>query len=420
MDNTVAPRGHLDSTQNFFTGASNVSARDISIVNAGRDIINIHSAAPMSGAGAEATVDEVLAWLKGANFRAIHRLSLEARMEKTGTWLVATFEFGEFVRKKGTVVWATGLLPRQHYSAISIEHLEDIFYGQNIAIVYAFLRYSEKLTLHDIIAGMLSQLVRSDTTAFTHILPTYQRSKKFGDVLSCSEAVKALKGILGLFSDAFIVIDGLDEVDDGTKDGLLRVVTSLQAHVLITCRPLDLFKRRHTPHALHIPIQAQTGDIEIYVTERIKESTVLANILSENPTIAARFSTLVKEKSQGMFLLARLQVELVLERCTTVGSLLKALDALPSGVADMYRATMERISAQSEEAVSVAHRTFIWLLHACDGLTIKALQHALAFSYNDLVFDEDNVVSLSTLLLICCGLVTVEKEAGEDVVRFIR
>ncbi|KAF6755934.1 hypothetical protein DFP72DRAFT_1045286 [Ephemerocybe angulata] len=100
----VAPRG---SGTQFFSGTSNVSARDISILNAGGDI-NIHNTGPISSAGPlTATVDEVLKWLKGANFRAIYRLSLEARTAETGTWLIATFEFEEFVRKKGTVVWAT-------------------------------------------------------------------------------------------------------------------------------------------------------------------------------------------------------------------------------------------------------------------------------------------------------------------------
>ncbi|KAF5340754.1 hypothetical protein D9611_007498 [Ephemerocybe angulata] len=301
----VAPRG---SGTQFFSGTSNVSAREISILNAGGDI-NIHNPGPISSAGpTTATVDEVLKWLKGANFRAIYRLSLEARMAETGTWLIATFEFEEFVRKKGTVVWATGLRStiavgsgKTILAASSIQHLEVVFPDRTeTAIVYAFLRYSESLSLLNIIAGLLDQLVRSHSIAFAHILPTYQHSKKYGDELSCSEAVEALKGILSLFSDVFIIIDGLDEVDDGTKDGVLRFLASLQAHVLITCRPLDHFQRHHTPHALHISVQAQTRDIDIYVAQRIQESAVLSEILSKNPAIAGMLRALVKEKSQGM------------------------------------------------------------------------------------------------------------------------
>ncbi|KAF6761401.1 hypothetical protein DFP72DRAFT_1090534 [Ephemerocybe angulata] len=397
----------------FFSGASNITARDLSVRNAGRDMIIVNPA-PISGP--EASIEEVTAWLNGANFRAIYRLSLEARMDNTGTWFIATFEFGEFVRQKGTVVWATGLpgSGKTILASISIEHLEDMFSCRtDVAILYAFLRYSEKPTLLQIIAGLLTQLVSCHHIALAHLLPPYQRAKRHRDELSCSEAVKLLKGCLALFSDAFIVIDGLDEVDDTTKDGLLDVLTSLHAHILLTCRPLELFMRRHTPSALQIPVQAQTKDIEVYVSKRIKQSTRLSSILSENPDIAETFTALIQEKSKGMFLLARLQMELVLERCATIGSLLKALETLPSGINDMYRLTMDRISSLSEEEVSIAHRAFLWILHTREELSPEDLQHALTFSYQDKQFVEENSVSIPVLLSICCGLVTVEERKHE-------
>ncbi|KAF5332472.1 hypothetical protein D9611_005347 [Ephemerocybe angulata] len=179
--------------------------------------------------------------------------------------------------------------------------------------------------------------------------------------------------------------------------------------------------RRHTPSALHILVQAQTRDIEVYVAKRIAQSTRLFSILSENPDIAERFTGIIQEKSKGMFLLARLQMELVLERCATIGSLLKALETLPSGINDMYRLTMDRISSLSEEEVSLAHRTFIWILHSKENLSPEDLQHALTFSYEDKKFVEDSSVSIPVLLSICCGLVTLEEDEddGETVVRFI-
>ncbi|KAF6761381.1 hypothetical protein DFP72DRAFT_1090484 [Ephemerocybe angulata] len=407
-----------------FSGASHITARDITVQNAGRDMILVNPA-PISGP--EASIEEVTAWLKGANFRAIYRVSLETRMDDTGNWFIATFEFGEFVRQKGTVVWATGLpgSGKTILASISIEYLEEIFSGRtDVAILYAFLRYSEKPTLLQIIAGLLTQLVSRHNIALAHLLPAYKRAKTHRDELSCSEAVNFLRGSLALFSETFIVIDGLDEVDDATKDGLLRVLIPLNVHILFTCRPLELFMNHHTPWALHIPVQAQTTDIEIYVAERIKESTTLASILSERPDIEERFTALIKEKSKGMFLLARLQMELVLERCATIVSLLEALETLPAGINDMYQLTMHRISSLSKEKVSIAHRAFLWILHARGELSAEDLQHALTFSYEAKEFVEDNSVSTPVILSIRSGLVTVEDRPywkGErKVIRFIR
>ncbi|KAF6761418.1 hypothetical protein DFP72DRAFT_1062411 [Ephemerocybe angulata] len=405
----------------IFSGPSHVTARDISTQNAGRDMIIVNPA-PISGP--EATVEEVTAWLKGANFRAIYRLSLETRINNTGTWFIATVEFGEFVTQKGTVVWATGLpgSGKTILAFISVEHLEHTFSDRtDVAILYAFLRYSEKPTLLQIISGLLTQLVSCHNIALAHLLLAYKHAKTHRDELSCSEAVKLLRGSLGLFSETFIVIDGLDEVDDATKDGLLRVLIPLDAHILFTCRPLELFKRRYTPQALHIRVQARTTDIEVYVAERIQESTTLASILrSAHPDVVVRITSLIKKKSKGMFLLARLQMELVLERCATIGSLLKALETLPSGIHDMYRLTMDRISSLSEEKMSIAHRAFIWILHAKKDLSPEDLQHALTFSYEGKEFVEDSSVTIPVLLSICCGLVTVEKDWDDTkVIRFI-
>ncbi|KAF6761397.1 hypothetical protein DFP72DRAFT_1165822 [Ephemerocybe angulata] len=416
-------RGRMDVDQGgprFFSGASHVTGRDFSVRNAGRDMIIVNPA-PISGP--EASIEEVTAWLKGANFRAIYRVSLEARMDNTGTWFIATFEFGEFVRQKGTVVWATGLpgSGKTILTSISVEHLEDMFSGRtDVAILYAFLRYSEKPTLLQIIAGLLTQLVRCHGVALSHLLPTYLRAKRHRDDLSCSEAVKLLKESIGLFVDVFIVIDGLDEVDDTTKGGLLDILTGLHAHILLTCRPLELFMRHYTPRALHITVQAQTRDIEVYVAERIKQGPKLVLMLSEHPEIAENFTALIKEKSKGMFLLARLQMELVLEKCATIGSLLQALEALPSGINDMYRMTMDRINSRPEEEVSLAHRAFLWILYAKEDISPEDLQHALTFSYENKKFVEDDSVSIPVLLSICCGLVTVENRVdGKRVVRFI-
>ncbi|KAF6761395.1 hypothetical protein DFP72DRAFT_1090517 [Ephemerocybe angulata] len=379
----------------FFSGASNITARDITVHTAGRDMINniVVNPAPIS-----ASIEEVTAWLKGANFRAIYRLSLETRMDNTGRWFIATFEFGEFVRQKGTVVWATGFpgSGKTILASISVQHLEEKFSGRaDIAILYAFLRYSEKPNLLQIIAGFLTQLVRCHCVAFSHLLPIYLRAKMHQDELSFSDAVKLLKGSLDMFQDAFIVIDGLDE-------GMIR---------------------RRVVYSIFLPDCAQTRDIEVYVTERIKESPKLVLILAEHPEIAENFTALIQEKSKGMFLLAKLQMELVLERCATIGSLLKALETLPSGINEMYHLTMARINSLPKEEVSIAHRAFLWILHARRVLFVKDLQHALTFSYEDKQFVEDNSVSIPVLLSICCGLVTVENtdfgDYGKKDIRFI-
>ena len=114
--------------------------------------------------------------------------------------------------------------------------------------------------------------------------------------------------------------------------------------------------------------------------------------------------------------------------CNSVNSLFKALDKLPSGIDEMYQATLERIGAQSEEDVSIAHRTFTRLLHYFNPwnidtrpMSLEDFQYYLAVSFKDQAFDEGDLVPIPLIPSTCGGLVTVvEGDWGFFELRFIR
>lgn len=365
------------------------------------------------------TREEILSWLDGSNFRAIHRVALSTRMNGTGTWFLETFEFGELVKGKGVIVWGTGLpgSGKTILASISIEYLEDEFSGRHdIAIVYAYLRFSDHPKLRDIIAGLLGQLVKAHEAVFAHMKPIYRRYKEAGDDLMGSDAIELFREIVELLSKVFVVIDGLDEVDDHVKEALLSALASMRVNLLITSRPLDLFTC-HTPNAFQVSIQARTEDIEIYVRTRIGQSARLKAILRGNENLVCELTERIKLKSQGMFLLARLQLEAVMQRSKSIASLFTILEGLPTGVDEMYRDTLKRINAQPGDDVSIAHRVFVWLTYSFGPLSVEDLLQALATSSDNLVFVPDDLIPMALILSMCGGLVTVEKDT--DTVHFI-
>jgi len=97
----------------------------------------------------------------------------------------------------------------------------------------------------------------------------------------------------------FVLVDGLDEATNEAKDGLMNILPTLGANILITSRPLELYATR-TPGALHISIQARAEDIATYVEERVNGSARLVSILRSDVSLAELLHTRVKEKSQGM------------------------------------------------------------------------------------------------------------------------
>lgn len=357
-------------------------------------------------------------WLKGPSFREIHLTALAQRTPGTVTWFIQSDEFARFVQEKYVIIWATGMpgSGKTVLVSVSIYDLQHRFSGrEDVAVVYAYLRYSERRSYPDILASLLSQLVESHwEVAYPHIAPLYEHHLKTGDNITELELESALRSVCSALEKVFVVVDGLDEVDDEIKEALLQTLPSLGVSLLIVSRPLDLFTC-YTPDAIFLSIQARTEDIGLLVLDKINKSARLKAILRGNAGLIDRLSSRIKEKSKGMFLVASLQMEL-LRTSSSVNSLFKALEALPSGVNEMYRRTMERIEAQSEEDVSIARRIFLWILHAYETITVEMLQQALTFSYENLAFDVDDTIPVTVMLSLCCGLVTVE---GRNQVRFI-
>jgi hypothetical protein len=121
-------------------------------------------------------------------------------------------------------------------------------------------------------------------------------------------------------------------------------------------------------------------------------------------------------------------MELIMSSCNSINSLFKALDKLPYGIDEMYRATLDRIAAQPEEDVSIAHRTFVRLVYEFSPwnadtrpMSAEDLRHYLAVSFENQTFDKGDLVPIPLILSTCCGLVIAEEgDQGFPEIHFIR
>jgi len=115
--------------------------------------------------------------------------------------------------------------------------------------------------------------------------------------------------------------------------------------------------------------------------------------------------------------MAALQIE-SLKNSTTVNELREAVKSFSSDIDNMYSSTWERIMAQSQKSVLLAKHAITWLTYAFRPLTIIELQHALAVQPNTATFDDDDVSTEETIILVYCGLIVIEGES--QTVRLVR
>ncbi|TEB26981.1 hypothetical protein FA13DRAFT_987346 [Coprinellus micaceus] len=365
---------------------------------------------------------------KAIDFKAIWETALAQRSKGTCNWFLESLEFQRLVEERGTFLWGTGMPGSGKTILISvcIERLQETFKNhQDVAIAYVYFRYSEQISWPDVLAAIIEQLAWSCNGAHDVLLAIYsERRNPRPTTRSERDLIAILQRIINDLNKVFIAIDGLDEVADETRVKLLEAFSSLDANILVTSRPLEPYAS-YAPKALWVPIQARTEDIGKLVEDRIQRNPRLKAILQGKPDLVKKLSDSIKEKSQGMFLLARLQMD-ALQSSNSINSLFRKLSSLPSGISAMYQQTLERINAQPEEDASIAHRVFLWLLHGFETLSVEGLQHALAVSLEDMSYDEGDVVSDSLLMSMCCGLVTTITigsqpwEPQRREVRFIR
>ena len=173
-----------------------------------------------------------------------------------------------------------------------------------MALAYAFLRYIEKYTTREVLAAILLQIARSDEGAFSHLQALHQSCKQKGEEsLTEMELASALHIMALGLKKLYLVIDGLDEAMDSTKEGLLRALTSLpevDVNILIMSRPLPHLVQAYTPQALDVSIQALNDDVETYVRERAQQSARVRAIVRDDEDALQQLCIRVKAQSDGM------------------------------------------------------------------------------------------------------------------------
>jgi hypothetical protein len=106
--------------------------------------------------------------------------------------------------------------------------------------------------------------------------------------------------------------------------------------------------------------------------------------------------------------------------CISFGHVMKQLEALPANLDVLYEASFARIEMQTKERAALAKRVLLWIAFAFSSLTVEDVQYAAA---RDPSFDwetQEDLVSESLLVSVCCGLVTIELNPYKSIFRLVR
>ncbi|TFK23323.1 ankyrin [Coprinopsis marcescibilis] len=356
-------------------------------------------------------VTEVARALSGLSYRSFLAYYLRKRVAKTGRWVLAEPKFRKWKKGPSRILWGTGMpgSGKTFLASTIIEHLMTLAQGnKRICVAFAFSRYIDPGTVEDILAGLLRQILEDYPQTIIYIQPMYDYHSLRKTRPSKQELIGVLEAIFtsNLFDEKFCSLDGLDEAKLITQFELLDHLSQLPINLLITSRPLHLLEGK-LPMADHFSITIQNSDIESLIEERVLHRPALQYLLAQDEIRKMVVETMMK-KASGMFLYATLQLDMLVE-CANTQELRRALETSPMGLHAMYQMTMLRV--EGGEYVATAKRVLTWLVHVLNSMSTNDLQYAIAVDPETFEFNPDRLIDESTLLSVCCGLVTVEPQS---------
>ncbi|KAH6908137.1 ankyrin repeat-containing domain protein [Coprinopsis sp. MPI-PUGE-AT-0042] len=352
---------------------------------------------------------EILEWISTLNFEALQQDIHEKWTPGTGGRLLRSQLFTQWLESICGTLWGTGMpgAGKTILASAIIAHVRDHFKDAGVYVAFAYCRYTEPVSVTEILAALVRQLLEQCPPLLQFVEPLYQRYSLQETKLTQKELLGLLRQFSRVIRITFIV-DGLDEASYDTQFDLVEAIASLNARFLITSRPLDRL-RSAIPDAVFFEVVAHAEDIGLLVAQRIQRDPRFAKFL-EKHKLKNEVVTKVTQNSGGMFLHAALQIEM-LRHSLTVKDLRDHMKKLPAKLDDMYAVTLARVNVQEPSHAELAKRILVWVIYAKRTLSVRELQYAVATCPETYQFEEDRLVDEETLLSVCCGLVTVEKES---------
>ncbi|KAL8658442.1 MAG: hypothetical protein Q9202_007559 [Teloschistes flavicans] len=378
--------------------------------------------------------EQTLQWVSSLDFKLTQNDTLHRRHADTGNWIL---------REPSFIAWANGEtdtfccegIPgagKTIIASIVVDHLKrqpDLRFNtkrriessiglpdSSVTCIYCSYKERNTQTAENLVGSVIKQLAENyPKSLFPLVSEVYQARTIAHQRLSLADCVSLLGSMLQCFRQSYIVVDALDECAADVKDELMNSLESLQQvcglKIMVTLRPDTTIASLDAATTKFLEIRAQQADIRKYLTARIASERRSFTIIRGKPDMVALTIDTIVDRSQGMFLLARLHLNSVAVS-PSIAILKTTLHTLPQQLNATYDEAMLRLEDQHDEIAKLAKRVLAGLLYTTRSLTVRELQHALAADSTTGTqgIDEDHIVSVEDMVYSCAGLVTWDPE----------
>jgi ankyrin repeat protein len=362
----------------------------------------------------------ILTWISTLNFETEHERAYGSRHGTTGSWLLADERFKKWiVSANSTLLWCCGKpgSGKTVMASIVLECVRNLFPNNHEAILYVYCDSQQEnhSKAYNLIASLLQQICAKEEDIPTPVEEAYDKSQEGKNDLTWYELKELFLKIMSLPREKIVIFDGLDECEDCELIchvlKQLAVISASVIKVFVTSRSRNrtISTALSKYPTIELDEYSTSIDIRSFTCAEIESLSQAGKLHTKSSTLKQEIVDVLVEKSEGMFLWVRFQMETLCAQ-TTDEEIHTALHSLPSGLEKVYQRCFELIGRQSPSQKDLARKVLMWTLYTKASLHLFQLLDALAVIPGTFGTDENNRINDASMIVsVCAGLITVDK-----------
>ncbi len=249
----------------------------------------------------------ILQWLSPIDYGIQQSDFINRRQPETGQWLLGSETYKEWLNARGKTLFCPGIpgSGKTILTSIVIDNITRIMNHQTVGIAYLYCNFKrqDEQTLDSLLRNLLKQLAQSQSPLPHDLKDLYDRAKRTGIRPSLDDISRVLQSISALYSQAFIVVDALDEcqTSGGCLSTLLSRIFALQDNTGInffaTSRHITDIERRFEG-CLTQEVLAINGDVRRYMEGHMVH---LPSFIRNKPHLREEISNVIRRAADGMY-----------------------------------------------------------------------------------------------------------------------
>lgn len=343
----------------------------------------------------------IIAAIPSVNNEGKHKMIQSLRYEGTGAWILQHEAFQQWKNSAQSSTLCCYGIPGCGKTVLASTIIDGLHTNESPRrpqVVYYYCDYADQRTLQidRIIGTLLKQFFVSGhipEEIETQIPPGYGEGR---ETLGTNELMDLLCLAVKLSSPTFVVLDGLDECENKTRQQMISFLNRLSGfktvvvNTLVLCRESDQLLRffQGTPW-IRITPSALEGDIKSFVSGSVRSRVQSGELRIRNQNLELEIVSELVSKAHGMFLWVFFQLDDLCEALSDA-MIRETLRNLPDGLAATYERILMKIG-QNPMKSNVARKIFIWTICAQRPMRIDEVREAVAFEPSDKFWDIDKI-----------------------------